>query len=135
MKGSNLNTGNTKFLFSFIVVLGIALIGFYNYSLIQHTSKLEHLVKFLEAQKLKVVQPSSENVTVAINKELHDTAASRQGMHAKAQTIRRINEKYLKPCAVNLSSGMLSLFLRLYIYEKKVFFVVVFFCCCCFETI
>ena len=109
MKGSNLNTGNTKFLFSFIVVLGIALIGFYNYSLIQHTSKLEHLVKFLEAQKLKVVQPSSDNVTVAINKELRDTAASRQGMYAETQPKRRINEKYLKPCAVNLSSGMLSL--------------------------
>ena len=103
MSNSNLRTGNAKILFGFILVVGFVLVGFYNYTLIKHTNKLENIVTFLEAQKLKVVDSIGENVTIKVSQNGID---SLRGMDTRLDSGKSINLRtFLEPCAVNLSTG------------------------------
>ena len=103
MNSSGSTVKNARHLFGFLLTVGFVLVGFYNYSLLKQTRRLENLITFLEAQRTKVVQLAESEETNA-SRFVEITAAEKYAASNESK-VPAIPKFPLQPCKIDLWSG------------------------------
>ena len=106
MNSSGSTVKNARHLFGFLLTVGFVLVGFYNYSLLKQTRRLENLITFLEAQKTKVVQlAESEETNTSRFVEITAASAAEKYAASNKSKVLAIPKFPLQPCKIDLWSG------------------------------
>lgn len=107
MRSSFSRVPQLKHLFSFAIMTGFLLAGYYNYSLFQQIRKLENLLSIIEAQKSKLREAQLIEAKDCSNVLVHGAAQLQKNYSVSCNRKNKFElpTEHIQSCRVNLSTG------------------------------